>query len=123
MSDNKIEFDHEKRISVLENQSENFISLTNESFKEIKTDIKNIKTRLNDLGNGGFREIIIETNQKLLQELLERDDKEREFSLLKKKGKWQYIIEKNKVIFGFFGGAAGLKLIEFLSKIIERALQ
>src|SRR5690554_7814715 len=96
---NNTELNHEGRISVLENKLEGFIELTNENFKDLKVNMKDIEKRLNDLGNGGFKKIILETNEKLLRELLERDDKEREYKLEKKKSKWQYTIEKNKVVF------------------------
>ena len=127
MADNQTNMNHEGRISVLENKLEDFISFSKENFTEIKVDIKEskknyqkIELQLAEFGNGGFREIIIETNKKLIKEILERDDKERDYQLNKDKSKFKYLIDKYKVILSVIGTGAGLKIIDLVGELLSK---
>ena len=127
MADNQTSINHEGRISVLENKLEDFISFTKENFMEIKVDIKEskknyqkIELQLAEFGNGGFREIIIETNKKLMKEILERDDKERDYQLNKDKSKFKFLIDKYKVVLSVIGTGAGLKIIDLVGELLSK---
>ena len=127
MANNQTSMNHEGRISVLENELEDFISFSKENFTEIKSDIKEskknyqkIELQLAEFGNGGFREIIIETNKKLMKEILERDDKERDYQLNKDKSKFKFLIDKYKVVLSVIGTGAGLKIIDLVGELLSK---
>ena len=127
MANNQTSIDHEGRISVLENKLEDFISFSKENFTEIKFDIKEskknyqkIELQLAEFGNGGFREIIIETNEKLMKEILEHDDKERDYQLNKDKSKFKYLIDKYKIVLSIIGTGAGLKIIDLVGELLSK---
>ena len=109
--------EHEERLDHIETE---IVGIRSEM--ATKAELKEIRDKLDHLGNGYFPQMIKEQNQQLLQELLDRDDKQREFELKNKEMESQARIKKWKIVAGIIGGGVGAKGLELLYKFIVKVV-
>lgn len=91
----------EARVISLEKDSQFIIT----RLDSIEKKFDNMDKKISELGNGGFRKVIMEINSKLMEEVLNRDDKER-----------KHTTEKWKIISGVLGGGVLYNILNLFLK-------